>query len=111
MIGVCRDFQKNDARQGGFAPDHLTRHQGEVLIALETAGAGPRDLEIRGDEIPPRKLHFPLMLGVDGAGVRRFHRALAAVIADFRIVALTTERRCSVHFNASIDAKNDGRHG
>jgi len=42
---------------------------GEVLIALDTAGVGPWDLEIRNGEIPPRKPHFPLVLGVDGAGV------------------------------------------
>jgi NADPH:quinone reductase-like Zn-dependent oxidoreductase len=62
-------------RFGG--PEVLTIHAlpvppigpGEVLIALETAGVGPWDLEIRDGEIPPRKLHFPMVLGVDGAGV------------------------------------------
>ena len=41
----------------------------EVLIALDTVGVGPWDLEIREGLIPPRNLHFPLVLGVDGAGV------------------------------------------
>ncbi|MGZ3361823.1 MAG: quinone oxidoreductase family protein [Xanthobacteraceae bacterium] len=52
----------------------------EVLIALDTAGVGPWDLEIREGKIAPRKPRFPLVLGVDGAGtvmaagsrVRRF---------------------------------------
>lgn len=41
----------------------------EVLIALDTAGVGPWDLEVREGLIPPRKPRFPLVLGVDGAGV------------------------------------------
>jgi NADPH:quinone reductase-like Zn-dependent oxidoreductase len=41
----------------------------EVLIALDTAGIGPWDLEIRAGLIPPRKPRFPMVLGVDGAGV------------------------------------------
>jgi NADPH2:quinone reductase len=41
----------------------------EVLIALDTAGVGPWDLEIREGIFPPRKPRFPLVLGVDGAGV------------------------------------------
>jgi NADPH2:quinone reductase len=41
----------------------------EVLIALDTAGVGPWDIEIREGEILLRKPRFPLVLGVDGAGV------------------------------------------
>jgi NADPH2:quinone reductase len=41
----------------------------EVLIALDTAGIGPWDLGIREGIFPPRKPRFPLVLGVDGAGV------------------------------------------
>jgi NADPH:quinone reductase-like Zn-dependent oxidoreductase len=41
----------------------------EVLIALDTAGVGRWDLEIREGLIPPRKPRFPMVLGVDGAGV------------------------------------------
>jgi NADPH:quinone reductase-like Zn-dependent oxidoreductase len=41
----------------------------EVLIALDTAGVGPWDLAIRAGEFPPAKLRFPMVLGVDGAGV------------------------------------------
>ena len=62
-------------RYGG--PEVLTLHAlpvppvgpREVLIALDTAGVGPWDLEIREGLIPPRKPRFPLVLGVDGAGV------------------------------------------
>jgi NADPH:quinone reductase-like Zn-dependent oxidoreductase len=62
-------------RYGG--PELLTIHAlpvpsvgpHEVLIALDTAGVGPWDLEIREGLIPQRKPHFPLVLGVDGAGV------------------------------------------
>ncbi len=41
----------------------------EVLIALDTAGVGPWDVEIREGWYPGRKPHFPLVLGTDGAGV------------------------------------------
>jgi NADPH:quinone reductase-like Zn-dependent oxidoreductase len=41
----------------------------EVLIALDTAGVGPWDLKVREGLFPPRKPRFPLVLGVDGAGV------------------------------------------
>jgi NADPH2:quinone reductase len=41
----------------------------EVLIALDTAGVGPWDLEIREGVFAPRKPKFPLVPGVDGAGV------------------------------------------
>ena len=41
----------------------------EVLIAMDTAGVGPWDLEIREGLVPQRKLRFPMVLGVDGAGV------------------------------------------
>jgi NADPH:quinone reductase len=41
----------------------------EVLIALDTAGVGPWDLEIREGKLTPRKPRFPFILGVDGAGV------------------------------------------
>jgi NADPH:quinone reductase-like Zn-dependent oxidoreductase len=42
---------------------------GEVLIAIDTAGVGPWDAEIRAGLYPDRKPHFPLILGTDGAGV------------------------------------------
>src|SRR3984893_17048697 len=41
----------------------------EVLIALDTAGVGPWDAQIRAGWYPGRKPRFPLVLGVDGAGV------------------------------------------
>jgi NADPH:quinone reductase-like Zn-dependent oxidoreductase len=40
----------------------------EVLIAMHTAGAGPWDLEIRESGYG-RRTRFPLVLGVDGAGI------------------------------------------
>jgi len=46
---------------------HIGPH--EVLIALDTAGVGPWDLQIREGLIAGRKPHFPMILGVDGAGV------------------------------------------
>lgn len=41
----------------------------EVLIALDTAGVGPWDANIRAGWYPGRKPKFPLVLGTDGAGV------------------------------------------
>ena len=41
----------------------------EVLIALDTAGVGPWDADIRAGWYPGRKPKFPLVLGTDGAGV------------------------------------------
>ena len=41
----------------------------ELLIAVDTAGVGPWDLEIREGSLPPHKPRFPLVLGVDGAAV------------------------------------------
>jgi NADPH2:quinone reductase len=41
---------------------------GEVLIALDTAGVGPWDADIREGWYPDGKPKFPLALGVDGAG-------------------------------------------
>lgn len=75
-------------RFGG--PEVLTIHAlpvppvgpSEVLIRLEIAGVGPWDLEIRDGEIPPRKLHFPLVLGVDGAGVAA---AVGARVRRFQV--------------------------
>jgi NADPH:quinone reductase-like Zn-dependent oxidoreductase len=40
----------------------------EVLIALDTSGIGPWDADIREGWHPVGKPHFPLVLGVDGAG-------------------------------------------
>jgi NADPH:quinone reductase-like Zn-dependent oxidoreductase len=58
-------------------PDVITGHalpvppldDGEVLIAVDTAGVGPWDADIRAGWYPGRKPHFPLVLGVDGAGI------------------------------------------
>jgi NADPH2:quinone reductase len=57
-------------------PDVLTLHvlpvpaidPNEVLIALDTAGVGPWDADIREGWYPSGKPQFPLVLGVDGAG-------------------------------------------
>jgi NADPH:quinone reductase-like Zn-dependent oxidoreductase len=42
---------------------------GEVLIAVDTAGVGRWDADIRDGWYPGRKPHFPLVLGFDGAGI------------------------------------------
>jgi len=41
----------------------------EVLIAIDAAGVGPWDTEIRAGWYPGRKPGFPLILGTDGAGI------------------------------------------
>ena len=41
----------------------------EVLIALDMAGVGPWDADIREGWYPGGKPRFPLVLGVDGAGI------------------------------------------
>jgi NADPH:quinone reductase-like Zn-dependent oxidoreductase len=58
-------------------PELLTLHTlpvphigpNEVLIALDSAGVGPWDLQSREGLIPIRKPQFPMVLGVDGAGI------------------------------------------
>jgi NADPH:quinone reductase-like Zn-dependent oxidoreductase len=58
-------------------PDVITGHAlpvpeidaGEVLIAMDTAGVGPWDANIRLGAFAPRRPRFPLVLGVEGAGV------------------------------------------
>jgi NADPH2:quinone reductase len=62
-------------RFGG--PDVITPHAlpvpvvdaGEVLIAVDTAGVGRWDADVREGFFASRKPHFPLVLGFDGAGV------------------------------------------
>src|ERR1700704_2260038 len=62
-------------RFGG--PDVITGHAlpvppldaDEVMIAVDTASVGPWDAEVRDGYYAPRKPHFPLVLGYDGAGV------------------------------------------
>jgi NADPH:quinone reductase-like Zn-dependent oxidoreductase len=41
----------------------------EVVIAVDTAGVGPWDADVREGYFAPRKPHFPLVLGYDGAGI------------------------------------------
>jgi NADPH2:quinone reductase len=41
----------------------------EVLIAVDTAGVGSWDADIRNGWYPSGHPHFPLVLGVDGAGI------------------------------------------
>jgi NADPH:quinone reductase len=61
-------------RFGG--PEEITSHAlpgppldaGEVLIAVDTAGVGPWDADVREGFFAGRKPHFPLVLGFDGAG-------------------------------------------
>src|ERR1700691_154641 len=62
-------------RFGG--PEVITPHAlpipevdaGEVLIAVGTAGVGRWDADVREGFFAPRKPHFPLVLGYDGAGI------------------------------------------
>src|ERR1700719_2262944 len=62
-------------RFGG--PDVITGHAlpvpaldaAEVLIAVDTAGVGRWDADVREGLFAPRKPHFPLVLGFDGAGI------------------------------------------
>jgi hypothetical protein len=62
-------------RFGG--PDVITAHAlpvptpdaGEVLIAVDAAGVGRWDADIRAGLYAGRKPHFPLVLGFDGAGI------------------------------------------
>src|SRR3979411_466273 len=42
---------------------------GEVLIAVDTAGVGRWDADVREGFFASRKPHFPLVLGFDGAGI------------------------------------------
>src|SRR5882757_6850068 len=42
---------------------------GEVLIAVDTAGVGRWDADVREGYFAARKPHFPMVLGFDGAGV------------------------------------------
>jgi len=42
---------------------------GEVLIALDTAGVGSWDPDMRSGWSPSGKTHFPLVLGSDGSGI------------------------------------------
>jgi NADPH:quinone reductase-like Zn-dependent oxidoreductase len=61
-------------RFGG--PEVLTAHalpvpavdSGEVLIAVDTAGVGRWDADVREGYFASRKPHFPVVLGYDGAG-------------------------------------------
>jgi NADPH:quinone reductase len=62
-------------RFGG--PEVITPHAlpvpavdaGEVLIAVDTAGVGRWDADVREGYFAARKPHFPMVLGFDGAGV------------------------------------------
>jgi len=62
-------------RFGG--PEVITAHAlpvpevdaGEVLIAVDTAGVGRWDADVREGLFASRKPHFPLVLGYDGAGI------------------------------------------
>src|ERR1700733_242935 len=62
-------------RFGG--PEVITAHAlpvpevdaGEVLIAVDTAGVGGWDADVREGFFASHKPHFPLVLGYDGAGL------------------------------------------
>ena len=75
-------------RTGG--PEVLTVHElpvptpgpDELLIALDTAGVGPWDLEVREKLAYYREKTFPVVLGVDGAGTVA---AVGAAVRDFKV--------------------------
>jgi NADPH:quinone reductase-like Zn-dependent oxidoreductase len=52
----------------GYALPVPSLDAGEVLIAVDTAGVGPWDADVREGYFAGRKPHFPLVLGFDGAG-------------------------------------------
>ena len=55
---------------------------GEVLIAIDTAGVGKWDADIRDGWSPSgRTPHFPLVLGTDGAGLVAAHGARVRHVA------------------------------
>lgn len=75
-------------RKGG--PEVLTLHQlpvpkpgpGEVLVALDTVGVGPWDIDVRESLAYWKDRQFPMVLGVDGAGRLA---AVGAEVRDFKI--------------------------
>jgi NADPH:quinone reductase len=75
-------------RTGG--PEVLTVHElpvptaapDEILIALDTAGVGPWDLDVREKLAYYREKSFPVVLGVDGAGTVA---AVGAAVRDFKV--------------------------
>jgi NADPH2:quinone reductase len=64
---------------------------GDVLIAIETAGVGGWDAEMRSGSLPSSNAKMPLVLGTDGSGhvaavgsrVRRFHPGDAVYAYSF----------------------------
>jgi NADPH:quinone reductase len=82
------EIMRAAAIDGFGGPEKLTLHKvpvpeldkGEVLIALDTAGVGKWDAEMREGWYPGDRPTFPLILGTDGSGkvvamgshVRRF---------------------------------------
>jgi NADPH:quinone reductase len=75
-------------RTGG--PEVLTLHQlpvpvpraDEILIALDTAGVGPWDIDVREKLEYYQTREFPIVLGVDGAGTVA---AVGSRVHDFKV--------------------------
>jgi NADPH:quinone reductase len=82
-------------RRAGNAKPSSTARAGrrkeEVLIALDTAGAGSWDAEMRAGWYPGEHPDFPLVLGTDGSGrtvatgshIRRFRMGDAVYAYSF----------------------------
>ena len=75
-------------RKGG--PEVLTLHDlpvpavgaDEILIALDTAGVGPWDIDVREKLSYYKDRPFPVVLGVDGAGTVA---AVGSAVHDFKV--------------------------
>ncbi|MGY3505093.1 quinone oxidoreductase family protein [Bradyrhizobium sp. USDA 4471] len=69
MYAAAMDRFGEPAVLTGHALPVPTIDPGEVLIAVDTSGVGPWDIDVRLGRFASRKPHFPMVPGVDGAGI------------------------------------------